>query len=58
MTDRGEIPVEYRGTHRRIRQAAIMEWLETQKRKQAETSVGDKGEDNGRDDAGNDARSD
>lgn len=48
MTDRGEIPVEYRGTHRRIRQAAIMEWLETQKRKQAETSVGDKGEDSGR----------
>jgi excisionase family DNA binding protein len=36
MTDRGEIPVEYRGTHRRIRQAAIMAWLETQKKKQAE----------------------
>ncbi|MGP0223759.1 helix-turn-helix domain-containing protein [Paenarthrobacter sp. NCHU4564] len=36
MTDRGEIPVEYRGTHRRIRQAAIMTWLETQKRKQEE----------------------
>ncbi|MFJ5862112.1 helix-turn-helix domain-containing protein [Pseudarthrobacter sp. NPDC092439] len=33
MTDRGEIPVEYRGTHRRIRQAAIMAWLEGQKRK-------------------------
>ena len=32
MTDRGEIPVEYRGTHRRIRLAAIMEWLETQKK--------------------------
>lgn len=39
MTDRGEIPVEYRGTHRRIRQAAIMAWLEGQKKKQqAETS--------------------
>ncbi|MEE2523680.1 helix-turn-helix domain-containing protein [Pseudarthrobacter sp. J75] len=31
MTDRGEIPVEYRGTHRRIRSADIMAWLETQK---------------------------
>jgi excisionase family DNA binding protein len=41
MTDRGEIPVEYRGTHRRIRQAAIMAWLETQKkRQQAEASAG------------------
>jgi excisionase family DNA binding protein len=35
MTDRGEIPVEYRGTHRRIRLAAIMAWLEGQKKKQA-----------------------
>src|SRR6476661_3925385 len=35
MTDRGEIPVEYRGTHRRIRLAAIMSWLEGQKKKQA-----------------------
>jgi excisionase family DNA binding protein len=35
MTDRGEIPVEYRGTHRRIRLAAIMDWLETQKRSKA-----------------------
>ena len=35
MTDRGEIPVEYRGTHRRIRLAAIMGWLEAQKKKQA-----------------------
>ena len=32
MTDRGEIPVEYRGTHRRIRLAAIMEWLDAQKK--------------------------
>jgi excisionase family DNA binding protein len=31
MTDRGEIAVEYRGTHRRIRLAAIMAWLEQQK---------------------------
>lgn len=30
MTDRGEIPVQYRGTHRRIRLADIMAWLETQ----------------------------
>jgi excisionase family DNA binding protein len=35
MTDRGEIPVEYRGTHRRIRLAAVMEWLETQKKAKA-----------------------
>jgi excisionase family DNA binding protein len=35
MTDRGEIPVEYRGTHRRIRLAAIMSWLDGQKKKQA-----------------------
>ena len=32
MTDRGEIPVEYRGTHRRIRLADVMAWLETQKK--------------------------
>lgn len=32
MTDRGEIPVEYRGTHRRIPRAAIMAWLERQKK--------------------------
>jgi len=31
MTDRGEIPVEYRGSHRRIRTADIMAWLEEQK---------------------------
>ncbi|MEV8148349.1 helix-turn-helix domain-containing protein [Arthrobacter sp. NPDC080073] len=41
MTDRGEIPVEYRGTHRRIRLADIMAWLETQKREQAEATTGD-----------------
>lgn len=35
MTDRGEIPVEYRGSHRRIRQAAIMAWLQTQNQKRA-----------------------
>ncbi|MEC5180458.1 helix-turn-helix domain-containing protein [Arthrobacter sp. CG_A4] len=32
MTDRGEIPVEYRGTHRRIRLAHIMAWIESQKK--------------------------
>jgi len=31
MTDRGEIPVEYRGSHRRIRTADIMTWLGKQK---------------------------
>ena len=40
MTDRGEIPVEYRGSHRRIRQAAIMAWLETQKQKRAAEATG------------------
>lgn len=35
LTDRGEIPVEYRGSHRRIRQAAIMAWLQTQNQKRA-----------------------
>src|SRR6478609_10649378 len=35
MTDRGEIPVEYRGTHRRIRLADVMAWLETQKKNTA-----------------------
>jgi excisionase family DNA binding protein len=39
MTDRGEIPVEYRGTHRRIRLAAIMAWLEAQKKSKAAGSV-------------------
>ncbi|RKO22851.1 DNA-binding protein [Pseudarthrobacter phenanthrenivorans] len=34
MTDRGEIPVEYRGSHRRIPRAAIMKWLEGQKKAQ------------------------
>jgi excisionase family DNA binding protein len=32
MTDRGEIPVEYRGTHRRIRLAAVMAWLDRQQK--------------------------
>ena len=32
MTDRGEIPVEYRGTHRRIRRAAITAWLDQQRK--------------------------
>jgi excisionase family DNA binding protein len=35
MTDRGEIPVQYRGTHRRIRLTDIMAWLETQKTSRA-----------------------
>ncbi|WP_458112473.1 helix-turn-helix domain-containing protein [Arthrobacter sp. R1-13] len=35
MTDRGEIPVQYRGTHRRIRLTDIMTWLETQKKSAA-----------------------
>lgn len=35
MTDRGEIPVEYRGSHRRIRSADIVAWLEQQKAREA-----------------------
>ncbi|MEZ2372682.1 helix-turn-helix domain-containing protein [Arthrobacter sp. RCC_34] len=31
MTDRGEIPVQYRGTHRRIRRGDITAWLAAQK---------------------------
>jgi hypothetical protein len=42
MTDRGEIPVEYRGTHRRIRLAAIMEWLETQKKSKVSDGGGER----------------
>lgn len=36
MTDRGEIPVQYRGTHRRIRLADVMAWLEKQKNNTAD----------------------
>jgi len=31
MTDRGEIPVQYRGSHRRIRRQDITDWLAAQK---------------------------
>ncbi|WP_026556262.1 helix-turn-helix domain-containing protein [Arthrobacter sp. 35W] len=31
MTDRGEIPVQYRGSHRRIRRADVLAWLAEQK---------------------------
>jgi len=31
MTDRGEIPVQYRGSHRRIRRQDVMAWLQSQK---------------------------
>jgi excisionase family DNA binding protein len=41
MTDRGDIPVEYRGTHRRIRLASIMEWLEAQKKSKASGAAPD-----------------
>ncbi len=43
MTDRGEIPVEYRGSHRRIPRAAIMAWLETQKKAEQRDQAGDPG---------------
>ncbi|OAE00058.1 helix-turn-helix domain-containing protein [Arthrobacter sp. OY3WO11] len=43
MTDRGEIPVEYRGTHRRIPRAAIMAWLERQKKAELREAGTDSG---------------
>lgn len=43
MTDRGEIPVEYRGTHRRIPRAAIMAWLEQQKKAELREAGKDRG---------------
>ena len=46
MTDRGEIPVEYRGTHR-LRLAAIMSWLEGQKKKRAAAEVAGEAADGG-----------
>ena len=45
MTDRGEIPVEYRGTHRRIRLADIMAWLEKQKKNNTADGAPDPGDD-------------
>ena len=45
MTDRGEIPVEYRGTHRRIRLADIMAWLEKQKKNSTADGARDHGDD-------------
>lgn len=37
LTDAGVIPVEYRGTHRRIRRDAIDAWLATQRKSDAGT---------------------
>jgi excisionase family DNA binding protein len=45
MTDRGEIPVEYRGTHRRIRLADIMAWLEKQKKNNTADGAPEDGDD-------------
>lgn len=39
MTDRGEIPVQYRGTHRRIRRSDIVAWLAAQKNPDANASA-------------------
>jgi excisionase family DNA binding protein len=55
MTDRGEIPVEYRGTHRRIRLADIMAWLERQKKNSAGEGVTGAGHDGPGHDAVGDA---
>lgn len=48
MTDRGEIPVEYRGTHRRIPRAAIMAWLEGQKKAEQRAQETDAAKEPGR----------
>ncbi|MET3947639.1 excisionase family DNA binding protein [Arthrobacter sp. UYCu512] len=45
LTDRGEIPVEYRGTHRRIRLADIMAWLDKQKKNSTADGVAHHGRD-------------
>lgn len=37
LTDAGVIPVEYRGTHRRIRRDAVEAWLASQKKSEAGT---------------------
>lgn len=37
LTDAGVIPVEYRGTHRRIRKDAIDAWLATQRKSDSGT---------------------
>lgn len=37
LTDAGIIPVEYRGTHRRIRRDAVEAWLAGQRRSEAGT---------------------
>jgi excisionase family DNA binding protein len=36
LTDAGTIPVEYRGTHRRIRLRDVQAWLESREQKQRE----------------------
>lgn len=43
ITDRGEIPVEYRGTHRRIPRAAIVAWLESQAKDRHKAAAGETG---------------
>ncbi|RAX46930.1 DNA-binding protein [Arthrobacter sp. AQ5-05] len=37
LTDSGTIPVEYRGTHRRIRPAAVQAWLDARATSPADT---------------------
>lgn len=49
MTDRGVIPVEYRGTHRRIRLADIMAWLEKQKKNTTADGIPGHGDDGAKD---------
>lgn len=33
MTDRGELPVQYRGTHRRIKRDDVIAWVASQRKK-------------------------
>jgi excisionase family DNA binding protein len=39
LTDAGTIPVEYRGTHRRIRLRDVQAWLESRAQKQREQQL-------------------
>lgn len=40
LTDAGTLPVEYRGSHRRIRRADVEEWLRSQLRRKDPSAVG------------------
>lgn len=43
LTDAGEIPVEYRGTHRRFKAADIAEWVERHRQRKEQARGGNPG---------------